>query len=126
MGPITDPCGTPLVTYCLQADKYPSIQTLCSLPFNQFSNHRLTDECLCHLKSPNFSFLVFFSKTLKTLNGVTRVGVIRARGGQLMGVCVTLFFFGKNLTTFLTVMTFLAVSSPHHSHLPTSFIQCSF
>ena len=60
--------------------------------------------------------------------GVTSVGV--TWGGNWR---CHLFFPLKNWRPFLVivlceVMTFIlaVVSSPHHSHLPTSFVQCSF
>ena len=49
-------------------------------------------------------------------SGVTRVGVIWG-GNWWVSLC---FFLEKIWRPFLVI------ASPHHSHLPTSFIQCSF
>jgi len=56
-----------------------------------------------------------------SLSGVNRVGV---SSGVATDRCQTIFS-SKNLTTFLVIASF-QLSSPHHTHLHTSFVQCFF
>ena len=61
------------------------------------------------------------------VSGVTRLGVTRAGNWR----CHRYFFLIKNWRPFLViavckVMTFFSCRLPHNSHIPTSFVQCSF